>query len=68
MNRESWCSFAIEFFRNKLLVLQLSSYRFPYGAAHGMPSELYPHVDLVSGRFYQLKALFKPGSNYVTSP
>ncbi|MFZ3170928.1 MAG: WG repeat-containing protein [Carboxydocellales bacterium] len=58
-------NFAIEFFCNKLLVLQLSSYRFPYGAAHGMPSELYPHVDLVSGRFYQLKALFMPGSNYV---
>lgn len=58
-------NFTIEFFRHNLVVFELGSYRFPFGAAHGMPSEIYPHVDLVSGRFYQLKDLFKPGSNYV---
>lgn len=58
-------TFSIEFYRKQLLVLDLSSYRMAFGAAHGMPSEIYPHVDLVSGRFYQLPDLFKPGSNYV---
>lgn len=30
-----------------------------------MPSKIYPHIDLVSGKFYELKALFKLNSNYV---
>lgn len=57
--------FSVEFFKKDLLVLKLDGYQFPFGAAHGMPTEIYPHVDLVSGKLYQLKDLFKPGSNYV---
>jgi hypothetical protein len=48
-----------------LLVLELNSYNFPFGAAHGMPGKEYVHVNLVNGNTYELKDLFKPGSNYV---
>jgi hypothetical protein len=48
-----------------LLVLELNGYQFYFGAAHGMPTMIYPSIDLVSGSFYELKDLFKPGSNYV---
>ncbi len=58
-------TFDIEFFRKNLLVLNLSSYNYPFGAAHGMPTEIYPHVNLESGQFYELKDLFKKNSNYV---
>jgi hypothetical protein len=57
--------FSVEFFKKNLLVLELDAYDFPFGAAHGMPSRVYPHIDLVSGSFYDLKDLFKPNSNYV---
>ncbi|CAH1194252.1 hypothetical protein PAECIP111892_01507 [Paenibacillus auburnensis] len=57
--------FAVEFFRKNLLVLELSGYKFPFGAAHGMPTRIYEHINLSSGRFYTLSDLFKPGSKYV---
>jgi hypothetical protein len=57
--------FSVEFFKKNLLVLELDAYDFPFGAAHGMPTRVYPHIDLVSGSFYELKDLFKRNSNYV---
>ncbi|HJV45037.1 MAG TPA: WG repeat-containing protein [Bacillota bacterium] len=57
--------FDITFFQKNLIVLELDGYDYPFGAAHGMPTKVYPHVDLVSGQFYVLKDLFKPGSHYV---
>ncbi|MEW9097346.1 MAG: WG repeat-containing protein [Clostridiaceae bacterium] len=57
--------FEIEFFKKNLLVFQLTGYIYHFGAAHGMPSKNYPHIDLVSGRFYELKDLFKKDSDYV---
>ncbi|WP_239635180.1 WG repeat-containing protein [Paenibacillus sp. H1-7] len=57
--------FAVTFFKKTLLVLELSGYNFPFGAAHGMPSRKYPHINLQDGTMYALKDLFKPGSNYV---
>jgi hypothetical protein len=57
--------FSVEFFKKNLLVLELDSYDFPFGAAHGMPFRVYPHIDLVSGSFYELKDLFKKDGNYV---
>ncbi|AIQ42330.1 WG repeat-containing protein [Paenibacillus sp. FSL R7-0312] len=57
--------FAVSFFRKNLLVLELSGYRFPFGAAHGMPTMLYEHINLRNGKFYTLSDLFKPGSRYV---
>lgn len=57
--------FAIELFKKKLLVIELSGYEYHLGAAHGMPTQIYAHVDLESGRLYELKDLFKKNSNYV---
>jgi hypothetical protein len=57
--------FSIEFFKKQLLVLELDGYEYYFGAAHGMPTKVYPHIDLVSGRFYSLKDLFKKDSDYV---
>ncbi|ERI91582.1 hypothetical protein HMPREF1982_03091 [Clostridiales bacterium oral taxon 876 str. F0540] len=57
--------FSVEFFKKNLLVLELNGYDFAFGAAHGMPSRIYPHIDLISGRFYELKDLFKANSSYV---
>lgn len=56
---------ASEFFRKQLSVIELNSYNYPFGAAHGMPGLVYKHIDLQTGRFYQLKDLFKKNSNYV---
>lgn len=57
--------FSVTFFRKILLVLELDGYKFPFGAAHGMPTKIHPHINLRSGRFYKLRDLFKPGSKYV---
>lgn len=57
--------FSVEFFRKQLLVLELTGYNYPFGAAHGMPTRIHVNADLTSGRIYGLKDLFKPGSSYV---
>lgn len=57
--------FNISLFKNKLLVLELYGYNYPFGAAHGMPSKNYVHIDLVTGEFYQLEDLFKTSIDYV---
>lgn len=56
--------FSIGFNKKKLLVLEFTAYNYPFGAAHGMPSMVYAHVNVTSGRFYELKDLFKSGSDY----
>ncbi|OGO79396.1 MAG: hypothetical protein A2Y23_06065 [Clostridiales bacterium GWB2_37_7] len=58
--------FSVEFFKKSLLALKLDGYQYYFGAAHGMPTQVYPNIDLVSGHIYALKDLFKPGSDYVT--
>lgn len=57
--------FSVEFFQKHLVELLLVGYNFPFGAAHGMPTQQYAHIDLAKGKMYQLKDLFKPNSNYV---
>ncbi|WP_379129400.1 WG repeat-containing protein [Paenibacillus sp. sgz500958] len=57
--------FSVAFFRKNLLVLELNGYNFPFGAAHGMPTKIYVHINLRNGKFYKLSDLFKPGSKYV---
>lgn len=59
--------FAATFFRKHLVVIQMTGYNYPFGAAHGMPTQIYGHIDLTSGAFYELKDLFKPNSDYVKS-
>ncbi|SFB08156.1 MULTISPECIES: WG repeat-containing protein [unclassified Bacillus (in: firmicutes)] len=57
--------FEVPFYKNILVQLKLSAYNYPFGAAHGMPTKIYAHINLKTGTFYQLKDLFKPGSDYV---
>ena len=57
--------FSVEFFKKNLLVLELNGYIYYFGAAHGMPTKIYPHINLINARFYELRDLFKKDSNYV---
>ena len=57
--------FDVAFFRNALVVLELNGYHYPWGAAHGMPSLIHANLNLKTGRIYELKDLFLPGSDYV---
>ncbi|MEG0774004.1 WG repeat-containing protein [Clostridium sp.] len=57
--------FSVEFFKENLLVLNLNGYEYYFGAAHGMPSDVYAHINLLTGDIYELKDLFKEESNYV---
>ncbi|WP_078380088.1 WG repeat-containing protein [Sutcliffiella halmapala] len=57
--------FSVKFLQKHLLVLELVGYNFPYGAAHGMPSQIEVPLNLVTGQIYELKDLFKSNSNYV---
>jgi hypothetical protein len=57
--------FNVEFFKKNLLVLELYGYEYPFGAAHGMPTKVFAHIDLVTGSIYELKDLFKPDGDYV---
>lgn len=57
--------FSLSLFQKHLLVLELNGYEFPFGAAHGMPTKVYAHIDLEDGKFYQLQDLFIKGSDYV---
>lgn len=57
--------FEVPFYKNILVQIKLSAYDYPFGAAHGMPTKIYAHINLKTGTFYQLKDLFKPGSDYV---
>lgn len=57
--------FDVIFYKQKLLEIELNGYNYPFGAAHGMPTKVYAIINLENGRMYELKDLFKPGSDYV---
>ncbi|XJZ27874.1 WG repeat-containing protein [Bacillota bacterium Lsc_1132] len=57
--------YEVPFYKGNLLEIEITGYDYPFGAAHGMPVKKYAHIDLQTGAFYQLKDLFKPGSQYV---
>lgn len=48
-----------------LLIVEKDGYDYPLGAAHGMPSKTFYHINLKNGDFYELKDLFKKDSKYV---
>ena len=57
--------FTVSFFKKSLLVIEITGYDYPFCAAHGMPLKKYAHINLKTGRLYQLADLFKPESPYV---
>lgn len=54
-------SFEILFFKKNLLVLQIDTYIYPFGAAHGSTTRSTPNINLLTGEFYSLNDLFKGG-------
>ncbi|MGD6774875.1 WG repeat-containing protein [Sutcliffiella horikoshii] len=57
--------FSVQFYKKNLLILELNGYNYPFGAAHGMPTQIMVPVDISTGKIYELKDLFKPNSDYV---
>jgi hypothetical protein len=57
--------FEVTFYRKELVVIEITGYNYPFGAAHGMPVKKYIHLDLKTGDIFSLKDLFKPGSPYI---
>lgn len=62
---ETTFDFAIEMQKKDLLVVEINSYAYPYGAAHGMPGLEYKHINLSTGTLYKLKDLFKANSDFI---
>jgi len=54
-------NFEILFFKENLLVLEIDTYNYPFGAAHGLTTRSTPNINLVTGEFYTLNDLFKGG-------
>ena len=48
-----------------LLSIEQEGYDYPFGAAHGMPLQQYYHIDMSTGKNYQLSDLFKVNSSYL---
>lgn len=57
--------FGITFYNKDLLVIEKTGYEYSFGAAHGMPVKGYRHIDLKTGKVYELKDLFKLDSSYM---
>lgn|SRR5690606_6982382 len=58
-------SFEIKNNQRDILSLTLSNYAYPDRAAHGMTYLEALTFNVITGKQYQLKDLFKPGSNYI---
>lgn len=51
-------NFNIKYYKKDFLVLELTGYYYPIGAAHGMPTMKTPCINLKDGTFYTLMDLF----------
>ncbi len=58
-------TFTVKQIKN-LIIINKNGYDYPIGAAHGTPLRFYYFIDGTTGEFYQLKDLFKSGSDYTT--
>ncbi|MEG1255416.1 WG repeat-containing protein [Clostridium sp.] len=61
LNYNLYGNFEILFFKENLLVLEINTYNYPFGAAHGLTTRSTPNINLVTGEFYTLNDLFKGG-------
>lgn len=57
-------TFEVAFFKKDILIISMTGYYYPLGAAHGLSSKITPVINLDSGEFYSLEDLFKPGSDW----
>lgn len=65
-------SFAVDFTEDyllhrygDLLVINYRGYLYPVGAAHGVPTARYNHLNIQDGTFYQLSDLFQKDAPYL---
>lgn len=65
LNSNLECDFKVPFYNKDLLIIEMEGYEYPFGAAHGMPVRSYSHIDLKTGKVYELKDLFRSGSSYL---
>lgn len=63
LDYDYYSTFNVKYFSKNLLILDIESYCYYLGAAHGMPTMKTPNIDLVTGKFYTIKDLFM-GSVY----
>ncbi|WP_051540143.1 WG repeat-containing protein [Clostridium ihumii] len=61
LNYDYYGDFSVKFFKKDLLILDITGYYYPIGAAHGMPSRKTPSINLVTGKFYTIGDLFMGG-------
>lgn len=61
LNYDYYGDFSIKFFKKDLLILDMTGYYYPIGAAHGMPSKKTPSINLITGKFYTIGDLFMGG-------
>lgn len=58
-------NFEIFYYQKNILVLDISGYNYPLGAAHGMPTKKTPTINLLTGEIYSLGNLFMGGVYWV---
>lgn len=64
MEFDYYSTYRVSFHRSDLLVMEFTSYLYPFGAAHGMPGQTHVHLNLKTGRFYALADLFRRDSDF----
>lgn len=57
-------TFEVTFFKKNILILSLTGYYYPLGAAHGLSSKITSVINLDTGEFYSLEDLFNPNSDW----
>ena len=57
-------TFEVTFFKKNILILSLTGYYYPLGAAHGLSSKITHVINLDTGEFYSLEDLFNPNSDW----
>lgn len=56
--------YEVIYFKNSLLVIELDTYEYHLGAAHGLSTKTYLNININSGKIYDLKDLFKVNRDY----
>lgn len=57
-------NFQILFYKDSLLIIDLLGYYYSLGTVNGIPIRKTCAIDLLTGRFYKLKDLFKSDTNW----
>ncbi|MDI9215444.1 WG repeat-containing protein [Clostridium tertium] len=58
-------NFQILFYRDNSIIIDLLGYYYPLGEVHGTPIRKTCAIDLLTGKFYNLKDLFKSNTSWI---